>query len=174
MKKVTGAKRVVLLGHPLVGKTSTLQAIGRRKGGAFESLEMRTSDPISDRGLKVSWQEGPDSFEVVTLSGSVWDSKSWSHLSAPGCQYVLLIDVQASAQTLTLFEVISALQNGRGPLGAVQFTKMDLVEKVPAIDLPFLERMLRNIGVPCFFSRLDQPETLCAGCFHVLDRTKGK
>jgi hypothetical protein len=165
--------RLVLLGAPLVGKTTVMTALRDLKGAKIDLLFTDPSEVVLNRGIIASWEEGGRKFEVSTIVGAVWDRNKWKMLAGPDTKFIFLADLQATAIDRNMVDLFQAMYFGLIPLVAIQFTKADLVDSTSCIETGYFQRVLPKLGLPCFLSRHDQPSTLIAACCHVLGASSG-
>ena len=162
-------QHVILLGPPIMGKTSIIEALATIKKAKLEYAGVPFSAEITERKVCAEWKEGDRSFKASTLAGAVWSMETWRTISSPGCKYILVFDGQAAAGSRLIAELAIYLQMGLGPIAAVQITKMDLQALgVAFLDIDSILRALRFSEIPCFVSRMNQPLTQIAACCQVL------
>jgi hypothetical protein len=154
------ARRLVLYGPPLAGKTTMMDAYGRTHSLAIRRFETSAEgEMLHDRGLRIDL--GADG-EIVSIVGSFFNSTSWPNLVALATALIVVIDSQATREQTSRDFVASLGSMPRVPtLGCVVWTKGDLIAQ--GVSKRVTSDVLRGTkceGWTSFGARYDEPSTL--------------
>lgn len=162
---------MVVYGPPLAGKTTALQALAARKALPLQRFEPLPRSQVqagtpSDQGLVINDTAG--GYSVASICGVVFNLQSWSPLLSKADGLVLFLDPQIARLEANRECVQKVNALGRPILGAIVWTKQDIVESgAETVSTKLVESGAVG-GWPVFRSRHDEPASLLQPIEHLL------
>ncbi|MDH5493667.1 MAG: hypothetical protein OEY14_17065, partial [Myxococcales bacterium] len=169
--------RVVLYGPPLAGKTTIVETFSRKKGLELRSIQVPSNHPTIDvpdhAGIVTETMLAATRCEVSTIPGGVFGDTPWISLIGNAQAVVVVLDCQADIADLD--RVLQKLDSfpGTHALRCVVLSRADLAPtSVLEQKRSYLRGKLqsREVELPLFVTRLDQPETLVRPIDFLLDK----